>query len=139
MVEDFEGCDIGVERLGIAQVANPGVLDYSLDEGLDAGLGHFIGLVGVLDVGGPGGFRTSVFNARCVVSNVRVIDHWTGGWAYEGEAIVVEVPVGVSNEPPEILDAVGAIVHDLEEDGRKGVVNANKILFGGLSCNGEKG
>jgi hypothetical protein len=127
-----------VERLRIAQVENPGVFDYSLDEDLDARLGHFISLV-VLDAGSPGGFRASAFDARCVIRNVRVVDRWTGGWASEDEAVVVEVPVGVGNEPPEVLDAVGAIVRDLEEDGREGVVDANKVVVSGLSCNGEEG
>ncbi len=58
---------------------------------------------------------------------------------YEGKAVVVEVPVGVGDEPPEVLDAVGAIVRDLEEDGRKSVVDADEIDVGGLSCNGEEG
>ena len=52
---------------------------------------------------------------------------------------MVEVPVGVGDEPPEVLDAVGAIVRDLEEDGREGVVDANEIFVGGLSCDGEEG
>ena len=52
---------------------------------------------------------------------------------------MVEVPVGVGDEPPEVLDAVGAIVRDLEEDGRKRVVDANKIVVGGLACDGEEG
>ena len=52
---------------------------------------------------------------------------------------MVEVPVGISDKPPEVLDAVGAILRDLEEDGRKGVVDANKIVVGGLSCNEEEG
>ena len=92
-----------------------------------------------MDGSSPGGFRTSAFDARCVIGNVRVIDRWTGGWAYKGEAVVVEVPVGIGDEPPEVLDAVGAIVRDLEEDGRKGVVDANEIIVGGLSCNEEEG
>ena len=99
---------------------------------------RFISLV-ILDGSSPGGFRTSAFDARCVIGNVRVIDRWTGGWAYKGEAVVVEVSVGIDNEPPEVLDTVGAIVRDLEEDGRERVVDANKIVVGGLSCDGEEG
>ncbi len=117
---------------------NPGVFDYSLDEGLEARLGCFVSLI-VLDAGGPGGFRTSAFDARCAFRDVQVVDRWTGGWAYKGKAVVVEVPVGVGDEPPEVLDAVGAIVRDLEEDGREGVVDANEIFVGGLSCDGEEG
>ena len=116
---------------------NPGVFDHSLDEGLDTSLGRFVSLV-VLGAGGPGGFRASAFDARCALCDVRVVDRWTGGWAYEGKAVVVEVPVGVGDELPEVLDAIGAIVRDLEEDGRERVVDANKIVVGGLSCNGEK-
>jgi hypothetical protein len=52
---------------------------------------------------------------------------------------VVEVPLGIGDEPPEVLDAVGAIIRDLEEDGREGVVDANKIVVGGLFCDGEEG
>ena len=89
-----------------------------------------------MDAGGPGGFRASAFDARCVVHNFRVIDRWTGGWGYEGKAVVVEVPVGIGDEPPEVLDAVVAIVRDLEEDWREGVIDANKIVIGGLSCDG---
>ena len=58
---------------------------------------------------------------------------------YEGKVVVVEVPISVGDEPPEVLDAVGVIVHDLEEDGRKRVVDANEIVVGGLSCDGEEG
>ncbi len=49
------------------------------------------------------------------------------------------IPVGVGDEPPEVLDAVGAIVGDFEEDGREPVVDANVIVIGGLSCDGEEG
>ncbi len=68
-----------------------------------------------------------------------MVDCWTGGWAYEGKAVMVEVPVGVGDEPPEVLNTVGAMVHDLEEDGREGIIDANKIVVGGLSCDGEEG
>ncbi len=121
-----------------AQVLNSGVFDHSLNEGLDTSFGCFVSLV-VLDAGGPGGFRASAFDARCTLRDVRVVDRWTGGWAYEGETVVVEVPVDIGNEPPEVLNAVGAILRDLEEDGRKRVIDANKIVVGGLSCDGEEG
>ena len=91
-----------------------------------------------MDVVGPGGFRTSAFDARWVVGDVRVIDRWMGGWAYEGKAAMVEVPVGVGDEPSEVLDVIGAIIRDLDEDGCEGVVDANKIVIGGLSCDGEE-
>jgi hypothetical protein len=49
MVEDGEGCYIGVKCLGIAKVANPRVVYYGLDEDLDAALSSLIGLVVVLE------------------------------------------------------------------------------------------
>jgi hypothetical protein len=48
MVKDGEGCYIGVERLGIAKVANPCVVYYGLDEDLDTMLNSLVSLV-VLD------------------------------------------------------------------------------------------
>ena len=45
MVEDGEGCDIGVKRLGITKAANPCVVYYGLDEDLDAALSSLVGLV----------------------------------------------------------------------------------------------
>jgi hypothetical protein len=138
VVEECEGRYVRVKRLEIAQVANPGVVDHSLNEGLDTSLGRFVSLV-VLDAGGPGGFRASAFNARCALCDVWVVDCWTGGWVHKGGAIMVEVPAGIGDEPPEVLDAIGAIVRDLEEDGRKRIVDANKIVVCGLSCDGEEG
>lgn len=117
---------------------NPGVFDHSLDEGLDTSLGRSVSLV-VLDAGGPGGFRASAFDARCALHDGRVVDRWTGGWAHEGEAVMVEVPIGVGHKPPDILDAIGAIVRDLESDGHEHVVDANEIVLGGLSCDEEEG
>ncbi len=45
MVEDGKGCYIGVECLGIAKVANPRVIYYSLNEDLDVALSGLVGLV----------------------------------------------------------------------------------------------
>jgi hypothetical protein len=45
MVEDGEGCYIGVKHLRIAKVANPHVIYYCLDEDLDAVLSGLVGLV----------------------------------------------------------------------------------------------
>jgi hypothetical protein len=113
VVEERKGHYVQIKLFGIAQVANPGVFDHSLDEGLDTSLGGLVSLV-VLDAGGPGDLRASAFAARCALRNGRVVDRWTGGWAREGKAVMVEVPVGVGDEPPEVLDAVGAIVRHLE-------------------------
>jgi hypothetical protein len=41
---------------------------------------------------------------------------------------MVEVPIGVGDEPPEVLDAVGAVVGDLLQDGRKHVVDADEVV-----------
>jgi hypothetical protein len=112
VVEEHKGRYVRVKRLGIAQVANPDVFDHSLNEGLDTSLGGLVSLV-VLDAGGPGGLRASAFDARCALRDGWVVDRWTGGWAREGETILVEVPIGVGNEPLEVLDAVGAVVCDL--------------------------
>ncbi len=45
MVKDGEGCDVGVERLGIAEIVNPRVVYYGLNEELDAALSGLVGLV----------------------------------------------------------------------------------------------
>jgi hypothetical protein len=45
MVEDGKGCYVGVKRLGIANVVNPRVIYYGLNEDLDAVLSSILGLV----------------------------------------------------------------------------------------------
>jgi hypothetical protein len=45
MVKDGKGCNIGVERLGITEVANTCFVHYSLDEDLDAAFNGLISLV----------------------------------------------------------------------------------------------
>ncbi len=45
MVKDGKGCNVGVECLGISEVANPRFLHYSLNEDLDAALSGLVGLV----------------------------------------------------------------------------------------------
>ncbi len=52
---------------------------------------------------------------------------------------MVEVSIGVGDEPPEVLGALGAVVGDHLQDGRKRVVDADKIVVVGLSCDGEEG
>ena len=80
-----------------------------------------------------------MFNARCVIGNVWVIDRRMGSWAYKDKAVVMEAPVRVGDKLPEILFTVAAVVHDFEEDGCKGVVDVDKIVAGGLSNDGEEG
>jgi hypothetical protein len=48
MVKDGKGCNIGVEHLGIVEVANPRDIYYGLNEYLDTMLSGLVGLV-VLD------------------------------------------------------------------------------------------
>jgi hypothetical protein len=48
MVKDDKGCNLGVERLRIAKVANPRVVYYGLNEDLDTMLSSLVGLL-VLD------------------------------------------------------------------------------------------
>ena len=57
----------------------------------------------------------------------------------KGKVVVMEVPVGIGDKPPEILCTVDAVVRNLEEDGRKGVVEADEIVVGGLSNDGKEG
>jgi hypothetical protein len=45
MVKDGKGCNIGVERLGIAKIAYPCDVYYGLNEDLDAMLSSLVGLV----------------------------------------------------------------------------------------------
>jgi hypothetical protein len=45
MVEDGKGCNAGVVRLGIAEVGNPRVVYYGLDEDLDTMLSGLVGIV----------------------------------------------------------------------------------------------
>ena len=92
-----------------------------------------------MDMGSPGGFRTNTFDARRIINNVWVIDHQMGSWAYEGKAIVMEVPVRIGNKPPETLFTIDAVVRDREEDGREGIVDVDKIVVDGLSNDGEEG
>ncbi len=45
MVKDGKGCNVGVEPLGIAEVANPHVVHYGLNEDLDATLSSLVSCV----------------------------------------------------------------------------------------------
>ncbi len=92
-----------------------------------------------MDESSPGGFCASAFDARCALLDGRVVDRRAGGWAQKGEAVVVEVLIRVGDEPPEVLDAMSAVVGDHLQDGRKRVVDADKIVVVGLSCDGEEG
>jgi hypothetical protein len=89
MVKDGRGCNIGVEHLRMAEVTNPHVIHYSLDEDIDATLSSLVGLV-VLNQGGPGGFGANAVNVRSFCIDCWVIAGQTGGWAYKGGVVVVK-------------------------------------------------
>jgi hypothetical protein len=115
MVEEGEGCNVGVKSFGITWVTNPCVCYSSLDEDLDAALCGLISLI-VLDLGGSSSFGMDTFGARSFCVDVRVIAHWKGGWVYKGNGVVVDVPVHVGNESPEVVDAVDMVVGGFEKD-----------------------
>jgi hypothetical protein len=50
-----------------------------------------------------------------------VVTGQTGGWAYEGSAIVVVIAICAGNKAPQVVDAVDAVVGGLEKDLRDGV------------------
>ncbi len=120
MVEDFEGCDVGVKRLGIAKVANPGVIYNSLDENLDATLSGLVSLV-VLKQGGPGSFGADPVNGRSFRGDCRVVTGQMGGWAYEGSAVMVEIAIRAGNKAPQVVDTIDAVVGCLEKDWQDGI------------------
>ncbi len=119
------------------KVPNPRVLHNSLNEDLDAMLSGLISLI-VLDLGGPSSFGVHAANTRRVRVDPWVIACRTGGWAYKGSTVVVEVPVRIGNESPEVVEAVDAVIGGLEEDRGDGIGEIDKIFVGGLSTNGEE-
>jgi hypothetical protein len=126
-----------VESRGISKVANPRVLHSSLDEDLDTTLSNLISLV-VLDLGSPSSFGMHAVDERSFRIDCRVIARQTGGQAYKGSAVVVEVPVRIGNESPEVVDAIDVVVGGLEKDRGGGIMETNKIVIGGLSIDGEE-
>ncbi len=120
MVEDVEGCNVGVKHLRIAKVANPRVIYNSLDEVLDAMLSGLISLV-VLNQGGPGGFGANAIDARSFCGGCRVVTGRTGGWAYKGSAVVMEIAIHAGNEAPQVVDAIDTVVGCLEKDWQDGI------------------
>ncbi len=120
MVEDVEGCNVGVKCLGIAKVANPRVIYNSLDEDLDATFSGLVSLV-VLNQGGPGSFGVNVIDVRSFCGDCRVVTGRMGGWAYKGSAVVMKIATCAGNKTPQVVDAVDAVVSCLEKDWRDGV------------------
>ena len=137
MVEDVEGCNVEVKRLGVAKVANPSVVYNSLNENLDAVLSGFVSLV-VLKQGGPGGFGANTVNARSFRGDCWVIIGWTGGWACEGSTVMVDIAIRAGNKAPQVVDAIDSVVGCLEKNWQAGVGETDKIVVGGLSIDGEE-
>jgi hypothetical protein len=119
MVKEGKSCNVGVERLGIVEVTDPIVVYNILDEDLDVALSSLISLV-VLNQGGPGCFGANAVDARSF-RVVRVPARRMDGWAYEGSAIVVKIPVGTGNESPEVVDAINMVVGGLEKNRQDGI------------------
>jgi hypothetical protein len=137
MVKDGKGYNVGVECLGILEVATPCVIYNSLNEDLDATLSSPISIL-VLNQGGPGDFGANAGDVKSIRIDCRVIAGWTGGWAYKGSAVVVKTPIRAGNKSPEVVDAVDAVVGGLKKDRKDGVGETDKIVAGGLSINGEE-
>ncbi len=112
MVEDVEGCNVGVKCLGIAKVANPRVIYNSLDEDFDTALSSLVNLV-VLNQGGPGSFGTNTIDARSFWDDRQVVIGQAGGWAYEGSAVVMEIAIRAGNKAPQVVDAIDAVIGGL--------------------------
>jgi hypothetical protein len=54
------------------------------------------------------------------------VDCWavtgqTGGWAYKGSEVVVEIAIHTGNKAPQVVDTFDAFVDGLEKDWRDGV------------------
>jgi hypothetical protein len=120
MVEDVKGCNFGVKCLEITKVVNPRVVYNSLDENLDAAISGLVPLV-VLKLGSPGGFDANAVDARSFCGDCRVVTGRTGGWAYKGSAVMVEIAIRTGNKAPQVVDAVDAVVGHLEKDRQDGV------------------
>ncbi len=120
MVKVGEGCNIGVECLGIAEVMNPHVVHNSLDEDLDATLSGLMGLV-VLNQGGPCSFGANAVNKRSFRVDCRVIARRPGSWAYKGSAVGVKIPVRTGNESPEVVNAIDVVAGGLEKVRQDGI------------------
>ncbi len=120
MVEDVKGHNVGVKHLKIAKVANPRVIYNSLNKNLDAALSGLVGLV-VLKQGSPGGFGAKAVDARSFRGDPRVVTGRTGGWAYKGSAVMVEIAIRAGNKAPQVVDTIDAVVGCLEKDRQDGV------------------
>jgi hypothetical protein len=120
MVEDVKGCNVGVKCLRISKVANPCVVYNSLDKNLHAALSGLVGLV-VLKQGSPGGFGENAVDARSFHCDCRVVTGHTGGWAYKGSTVMVEIAINAGNKVPQVVDTIDTVVGCLEKDRQDGI------------------
>jgi hypothetical protein len=130
MVEDAKGCNVGVKRLGITKVANPCFVYNSLDENLDAAISGLVSLV-VLKQGGPGSFGANAVDARSFRGDRKVITGRTGGWAYKGSAIMVEIAIRAGNEAPQVVDTIDMVVGCSEKVGKMASERLTRLLLEG--------
>ncbi len=63
-------------------------------------------------------------NARSFHVDCRVIEGQTGGWTYEGSAVVVEIAIHTGNKSPQVVDAVDVVVGGLKKDRQDGALVA---------------
>ncbi len=120
MVEDVECCNVRVKRLGMAKVTNPHVVYNSLNENLDAALSGLVSLI-VLNPGGPGSLGANAVDERSFPGDCRVVTGQTGGWAYKGSTVMVEIAIRADNKAPQVVDAVDAVIDCLEKDWQDGI------------------
>ncbi len=63
----------------------------------------------------------NTINARSLRGDCQVVTCRTGGWAYEGSTVVVEIAIRAGNKAPQVVDAVDMAVGCLETDWQDGV------------------
>jgi hypothetical protein len=78
------------------------------------------------------------FDGRSFCIDVRVIARWTGSRAYEGSTIVVDVPICIGSESPEVVGAIDMIIGGFKKDQGDGNGETDKIVVCGLSIDGEE-
>jgi hypothetical protein len=77
-------------------------------------------------------------DARSFRGDCRVVTGLTGGWAYEGSAVMVEIVICAGNKAPKVVDTVDVAVGGLEKDWQDGDCEMEEIVVRGLSINGEE-
>ncbi len=57
---------------------------------------------------------------------------------YKGSAVMMEIAISAGNKALQVVDAINAIVGDLEKEWQNGIGEKDEIIVGGLSINGEE-